>query len=76
MDDGSDAMKQSLKKQKTAGEKAGRRGKVFMELKLMLVLICTMLTVGFLFEISLLLRALIKILDRIEEQLTKRNSRN
>lgn len=54
---------------------AGRRGEV-LELKLMLVLLCTMLTVGFLFEISLLLRALIRILERIEEQLTKRNSRN
>ena len=62
-----------------AKEKTGRRlaeGVKVLELKLMLVLLCTMLTVGFLFEISLLLRALIKILDRIEEQLTKRNSRN
>jgi hypothetical protein len=40
-----------------------------MELKLMLVLICTMLAVGFLFEISLLLRELVKILQRIEDRL-------
>jgi hypothetical protein len=44
-----------------------------MELKLMLVLICTLFAVGFLFEISLLLRALIRILERIEEQLTKKS---
>ena len=47
-----------------------------METILLFIFICSIGTVGFLFEISLLLRALIKILDRIEEQITKRNSRN
>jgi hypothetical protein len=47
-----------------------------METILLFILICSMGAVGFLFEISLLLRESIRILGRIEEQLAKRSSRN
>jgi hypothetical protein len=47
-----------------------------MELKLMLILICALLGVGFLLEISLLLRELIRVVKRVEERLERLEGKN
>jgi hypothetical protein len=47
-----------------------------MEATLLFILVCVLVGLGFLFEISLLLRELIRILGRIEERLNEKNGGN